>query len=165
MKKLYLLVLGLLALVVGITGLAFLEMYPSTFSRTATGRIPRRFFSAPPSTYSLTGESIYFAAVGNDGPIPFEDGPFWLRRHGGSCASCHGSDGQGGLPIMMSSTKAPAITYKSLTQKEEFTDKLIKRAITQGLDEAGKPLDPIMPRWEMSNQDLDDLIDFLKTLD
>ena len=33
-----------------------------------------------------------------------------------------------------------------------------------GLDPGGNPMEPAMPRWNMSDQDLDDLIAFLKTL-
>lgn len=157
MKRSYLFVLGVAAIIIGIIGLSVLQMYPF-FSRTSSREILR-------GTFSSIGERIYFTAVGKNGPIPFRSGPYWLRMHGGSCASCHGSDGQGGLPIMMSNKEAPAITYKSLTEKEEFTERLIKRAITQGLDEEGKPLDITMPRWDMLDEDLDVLIDFLKTLD
>jgi hypothetical protein len=40
----------------------------------------------------------------------------------------------------------------------------VKQAITEGINPAGEPLDEEMPRWSMSQDDLDDLIDFLKTL-
>jgi cytochrome c oxidase subunit 2 len=45
------------------------------------------------------------------------------------------------------------------------TEALIKRAIPEGLGPAGRPLDRIMPRWQLSNRDPDDLVDYLKTLD
>lgn len=45
-----------------------------------------------------------------------------------------------------------------------YTDELIKRAITEGLDPGGKPLDKTMPRWKMSDRDLDDVIAYLKQL-
>jgi len=45
-----------------------------------------------------------------------------------------------------------------------YTDALIMRAITQGLDPAGEPLDWTMPRWQMSEADLTDLLAYLKTL-
>ncbi len=44
------------------------------------------------------------------------------------------------------------------------TDATIKRAITQGVDPAGESLDWTMPRWQMSAQDLNDLLAYLKTL-
>ena len=45
-----------------------------------------------------------------------------------------------------------------------YTEETLKRAITQGLNPAGEPLEELMPRWQMSEQDLDDLVDFIKTL-
>ncbi len=45
-----------------------------------------------------------------------------------------------------------------------YTDALIQRAITQGLDPAGEPLDWTMPRWQMADQGLNDLLAYPKTL-
>ncbi len=45
-----------------------------------------------------------------------------------------------------------------------YTDALIDRAITQGINPAGKSLDWTMLRWEMTEEDLNDLIAYLKTL-
>lgn len=76
--------------------------------------------------------------------------------------------------MMMGAFIAPDIRYKSLTsaqmeheQRREhppYTDETIKRAITQGLDPSGNPLDWPMPRWTMTEADLEDLLAFLKTL-
>jgi mono/diheme cytochrome c family protein len=73
----------------------------------------------------------------------------------------------------MMGTEIPGdIRYGHLIEEEDeegeehppYTDELIKRAITLGLNPAGEPLDPTMPRWRMSDQDLDDVIQYLKTL-
>lgn len=127
-----------------------------------------------PQEYVSNGQMIYFTGRNQQGQrIPFDGAPMWLYMHGGSCASCHGPDGRGGAPVMMG-TEVPAdIRYSHLTEEEHeegeehppYTDELIKRAITLGLNPAGEPLDPTMPRWRMSDQDLNDLIEFLKTLD
>ena len=45
-----------------------------------------------------------------------------------------------------------------------YTDALIRRAITKGIDPAGQPLDWTMPRWQMGQEDLEDLLAYLKTL-
>jgi mono/diheme cytochrome c family protein len=117
-----------------------------------------------PSTFKSNGERIYLTASSASGqPITFSGGPMWRYRHDGSCVSCHGPDGRGGYPVMMGAEVPPDITYGALT-KEGFTDETIKRAITQGLDEGGKSLAPTMPRWQMSDADLNDLIEYLKTL-
>lgn len=50
-------------------------------------------------------------------------------------------------------------------EHEPYTDETIKRAITEGVEPNGEPLDWLMPRWSMSDEDLDDLIEFLETLD
>jgi cytochrome c oxidase subunit 2 len=44
------------------------------------------------------------------------------------------------------------------------TEETLKRAITQGLDPAGNPPECPMPSWQMSGQDLDDLVRFIETL-
>jgi mono/diheme cytochrome c family protein len=46
-----------------------------------------------------------------------------------------------------------------------YDEETFKRAVTRGLDPGGDSLDPAMPRWRMSDQDLGDLIAYLKTLD
>jgi mono/diheme cytochrome c family protein len=91
---------------------------------------------------------------------------------------CHGIDGRGGVPVMWG-TKLPAdIRYAALTEQDPrahvkgaeeeahppYTDALIEQAITQGLNPASKPLDWTMPRWEMTKEDVNDLIAYLKTL-
>jgi hypothetical protein len=40
---------------------------------------------------------------------------------------------------------------------------MLRRAITDGVDPAGERLDPAMPRWSMSGEDMADLIAYLKT--
>ncbi len=162
MKKPSLLFISLTLIGVGIVGLIMMQSFP-------LGRSLE-----PDSQFSSPGEQIYFTSLGKDGRISFRGGPTWLRMRGGSCASCHGTDGRGGLPIMMSDEEAPDITYDALVEEEHgdheeeehppFNERLIKRAITEGLEPDGKPLDLVMPRWDMIDEDLDDLIDFLKTL-
>ncbi len=38
----------------------------------------------------------------------------------------------------------------------------LRRAITEGVDPAGEPLDQAMPRWSMNESDLNDLIAYLQ---
>jgi mono/diheme cytochrome c family protein len=76
--------------------------------------------------------------------------------------------------MMMGSFDAPDIRYSTLTGEEHgdeheehppYTDETLKQAITQGLDPAGEPLDWVMPRWTMTDEQLDELLDYLKALD
>jgi cytochrome c oxidase subunit 2 len=46
-----------------------------------------------------------------------------------------------------------------------YTDEAIRRAITEGVEPDGEPLESPMPRWSMSDDDLGGLLEFLKTLD
>jgi cytochrome c oxidase subunit 2 len=136
---------------------------------------PAAVASEPLQGYASNGETIYFTGFNDRGErIRFTDGLHWLYRHGGGCAACHGDDGRGGVPVMMLTEIPPDIRYHHLIEEEEhgegeehppYTDELIKRAITEGLDPAGEPLDLTMPRWQMSERDLDDLLEFLKTLE
>lgn len=130
--------------------------------------------SATPEGLVSNGQSIYFTGRNERGErIPFEGGPTWLYMHGGSCATCHGADGRGGAPVMMGTEVPSDIRYHHLIEEEHeegeehppYTDESIKRAITLGIDPAGEPLDLTMPRWHMSDQDVEDLIEFLKMLD
>lgn len=131
---------------------------------------------AGPSEFASNGERIYFTArSGSSEPIGFTEGPHWFQMHGGSCVSCHGPDGRGGVRVPMTDQIAPDIRYSTLTSAEHeteggeehppYTEEMLGRAITDGLDPAGEPLSWVMPRWRMSERDLSDLVDYLKSLD
>ena len=143
-------------------------------------RVARPVPVAPelPQGYASNGETIYFTGFNDQGErIPFSGGPMWLSMHGGGCASCHGPDGRGGAPVMMGTEIPPDIRYHHLIEEEHeeeheeeeahppYTDETIKRAITEGVEPDGEPMDLTMPRWQMSERDLDDLLEFMKTLD
>ena len=76
---------------------------------------------------------------------------------------------------MMGGAIPSDIRYEALTREEHregektrehppYTDLLIRRAITEGRDPAGNPLDWTMPRWRMGDADFADLLAYLKTL-
>ena len=101
-----------------------------------------------------------------------------------TCANCHGVNGKGGwVTMMMNSFRAPDITWSKLTEaahedehededngEEEheehppYTEEALKTAITRGINPAGEHLDEEMPRWRMSESDLNDLVEFIRTL-
>jgi cytochrome c oxidase subunit II len=118
---------------------------------------------------SSTGERIWLTGAGASGQQIARTAPRTsngaLMMGGGGCASCHGRNGRGGTTRMMMgrAIKAPDVTYGALV-KEGFTAETVSRAITQGLDESGKPLDEAMPRWQMNAGDLDATIEYLKVL-
>ena len=126
-------------------------------------------------TFKSNGQRIYYTATSSSQEnITATGGPHWFQMHGGSCVDCHGPDGKGGYSVPMTDVTAPDITYIALTSREHkmhggeehppYTDALIKRAITKGIDPADKPLSYAMPRWNMSDSDLNDVIAYLKTL-
>lgn len=45
-----------------------------------------------------------------------------------------------------------------------YTDETLKRAIREGIGAAGKPLGPLMPHYPLSDEQFDDLIAYLNTL-
>ena len=48
---------------------------------------------------------------------------------------------------------------------ESYDDATLRRAITKGADPSGEQLDPSMPRWSVAEQDLADLIEFIRSPD
>ena len=87
-----------------------------------------------------------------------------------SCANCHGLDGQGKpeggvIPSNLSweaLTKPYGVTHPSGRQHPPYTERGLELAITRGLDPAGNKLHVAMPRYQMSREDMTDLIAYLK---
>jgi cytochrome c oxidase subunit II len=118
---------------------------------------------------AAAGALIFRTGAAPDGrPIPYSGG--MMMRIG--CAGCHGVDGHGlQTPMFLS----PDISYRNLTDPAGmrepggergsiYTDDLIRRAVTQGIDAEGKPLAWPMPRWQFGDRDWQDLLTYLKTL-
>jgi cytochrome c oxidase subunit 2 len=95
--------------------------------------------------------------------------------HGGGCASCHGTDREGLRLFPAFWRKTPALTANALFGNEDlshsdssehghdpYTVQPLRVAITKGINPAGLPLNTKMPRWEMDERDLDDLINYLQ---
>lgn len=178
------LILSILLIVVSIGGLAVFNYYSFSPNQPGVTRPQTRGpfrgpdgFRGPggrvqPQNFESNGEQIFLTGTSSRGTIGTTGGPFWFQMHGGGCAACHGSDGRGGVVVMMGRLEAPNITYEALTSEvadgddhRPYTDELIQRAITEGLEPDGERLSDNMPRWQMSSRDLDDLIAYLKTLD
>lgn len=119
-------------------------------------------------SFSSNGERIYYTGIDSTGRrVGFEGGPMWLYMRGGSCIDCHGTSGKGGVPVMMGTAIPADLTNLYANQSNgdaPYTDDLLKRAITKGIDSNGESLDPTMPRWYMPENDLNDLVTYIKTL-
>jgi hypothetical protein len=128
------------------------------------------------------GERIYFMAVDSQGnPIRYRGGPDFGGMMMGSyltCASCHGPGGDGGTHFMhMQVMDAPAIRYPALAEEAEehggdensdmqsvYSLDDFRRAVVDGEHPDGEALSREMPRWQFSDQDLEDLFQFIKSL-
>ena len=135
--------------------------------------------------FASNGEQIYFTATNDRGHrISYTGGPNFGGTMMGigsdmTCSSCHGSDGRGGIHTMhMDVMDAPDIRYITLSSEEEghggdhdhgeehdeYDVESFRRAVVEGQHPDGEPLSREMPRWRMDDQDLADLLLFLKTL-
>jgi hypothetical protein len=121
--------------------------------------------------FRSNGERIYFTATSERGmAITYTGGPAsngWMMMGGGgrlACASCHGPDGRGGLHSMgmMQVMDSKDIRWSAL--EGEFDPEKFRLAVTKGQDPDGTQLKTDMPRWNIGNDDLADLIAYLKTL-
>jgi mono/diheme cytochrome c family protein len=134
------------------------------------------------SSFKSNGEEIYFTGDSSSGDTISYSGGFTMMHQRTTCANCHGPEGRGGKVTMMMMRRfdVPDITWDKLTQEEHheekqgqeeheehppYTEETLRRAITKGIDPAGEPLDKVMPHWQMSERDLDDLVEFMKTLE
>ena len=98
-----------------------------------------------------------------------------------ACASCHGADGRGGKHVMhMQAMDAPDIRFAALNGETnsgehqdgehaeehpgEYTLETFRQAVVEGQHPGGEALSQDMPRWELDEEDLADLFEFIKTL-
>lgn len=128
------------------------------------------------------GERIYFTATNQDGDsISYRGGPDFGGMMMGSyltCAACHGPEARGGTHWMhMQVMDAPDIRYAALQGETgehggdehgdeggEYSLEDFRIAVIEGKHPDGESLSRDMPRWQMSDEDLADLFDFLKSL-
>ena len=119
--------------------------------------------------FGTNGERIYFTATSDRGTaITYTGGPGssgWMMGGGqATCASCHGPDGKGGVHAMGMMQTMDAKDIRWSTLQSEFDAEKFKLAVTQGQDPDGTHFNIDMPRWSIGDEDLADLIAYLKTL-
>jgi mono/diheme cytochrome c family protein len=82
-----------------------------------------------------------------------------------TCAACHRVDGSGGRHLPGGAVSADLRHRALVTQQPRpYTLALLERAIATGVDNQGKPLDAVMPRWQLSKRDLHDVAAYVLTL-
>ena len=134
-------------------------------------------------SFDSNGKRIYFTATSERGtPISFKGGPAsGMMMMGGNltCSSCHGTDARGGKHKMnMESMDAPDIRWSALSSEHhegqmdmkkesenvEYNFETFRNAVEGGKHPDGDKLKEDMPRWKMSDEDLQDLMEYLKSL-
>ncbi|WP_371368313.1 ABC transporter substrate-binding protein [Pseudomonas sp. QL9] len=88
------------------------------------------------------------------------------------CANCHGPDGRGRSE---GGVRPPDITWQRLTtaygqdvngrRYPAYDVRSLARAVREGRDPAGNPLDPAMPRFALSERDMASLASYIQVLD
>ena len=131
------------------------------------------------------GETIYRRGVlGSGASLQALRGGGGLATQGAdaACVNCHRHSGLGTIEGKVS---IPPITGRYLFQprhlgqdeaelpyvsnahanREPYTEATLARAIREGLDSAGRPLNSLMPRFDLNDADMAALIRYLKSLD
>jgi ABC-type branched-subunit amino acid transport system substrate-binding protein/mono/diheme cytochrome c family protein len=123
------------------------------------------------SNQEIQGRALFLTGR-TDEPAPYATvgaGNVQVPATAVPCASCHGRDGRGraergALP--------PNITWPALLapdttpgrQRPPYSESLVIRAITMGIDAGGNRLDPIMPRFHLSMAEAATLLAYIKRL-
>lgn len=81
-----------------------------------------------------------------------------------SCAACHRANGSGGVHLPGGAVSADLRQKALAAVKPAYTLTTLEGAISTGIDNEGKPLNPVMPRWRMTPRDLHDVAEFVQTL-
>lgn len=135
-------------------------------------------------TANSNGERIYFTASDDRGQrITYTGGLAFGGRMMGSqpaCVSCHGRDARGGVHMMMMQVmEAPDIRWLALAGEvegaqqaggehdeahSEYDLETFRLAVVEGKHPNGERLSNDMPRWNLSDENLSDLADFLKSI-
>jgi ABC-type branched-subunit amino acid transport system substrate-binding protein len=112
---------------------------------------------------SASGHAITAVLAGDGGQLPAS--MF-------ACANCHNMDGrgrpEGGITpsnlTWENLTKPYMVRLSSVRQRPPYDEQRLNRAITMGIDPAGNELNAAMPRYQMSLNDMADLIAYIKQL-
>lgn len=131
-----------------------------------------------------TGKAIYLRGVLGNGKPLVATRAEGMRSEGAdaACVNCHQ---RSGLGVKEGNKSIPPITTRYLfhprardradldlpyvegirADRDPYTDATVARAIREGLNSEGKPLDYLMPHFELNDADMDALIAYLKRLD
>ena len=120
------------------------------------------------------GKQIYLRGESSSGSkITAILGDFDVPASTVTCGGCHGQRGEGkteggvtaGNLTWTNMIKSYGHTHPSGRKHGPFDERLFTRSLVQGLDPAGNKLAVAMPRYEMSPEDISDLLAYLKRID
>ena len=128
------------------------------------------------------GQRIYREGVRQSGETLSAVGPVQIPRSGkdAACVACHRRSGYGETEgrFVVRPVTGPALTQEQTlavraprvkarlgsTQRPPYTGDTLARAIRTGIDAAGKPLDALMPRYALNDEELKSLSAYLFSL-
>jgi len=135
-------------------------------------------------TTSDIGKAIYLhGTLGSGKPlVAVREGGMRIEGADAACVKCHQRSGLGSKegnkfipPITARYLLRPRASQREdldlpyvegiRADRDPYTDATIARAIREGLSSEGKPLDYLMPHFELDDADMDALIAYLKRLD
>jgi ABC-type branched-subunit amino acid transport system substrate-binding protein len=140
-----------------------------------TSTVPAQETQSDPVA-ATRGKEIYTYGTGING-IPIEsvvgEGGVEVPAAVLRCVNCHGTDGrgkpEGGIyppNIRWSELSKPyAITTGSGRERPSYSESLVVRAMTMGIDSGGNRMNAAMPRYQLTWEQAGDLIAYLKALD
>ena len=132
--------------------------------------------SAELSDAQRRGKQVYFEGTSPSGgeiTAIVGDEAALLPGSAMPCSSCHGSDGlgrpEGGVTPLDIRWSELVKTYGHVhhdgRRHPAFDDAGVARSIIAGVDQANNVLDRSMPVYQMSQQDIDDLVAYMKVLE
>lgn len=129
----------------------------------------------PLSAQEIRGKQIYLQGTspsGKDILAYVGDSSLEVPGNVMACGNCHGIAGQGKVEgginpsnvTWEALTKPYGVTHVNGRKHPAYTARALELAITRGVDPAGNKLLYAMPRYQMSKEDLDDLVVYMKRL-
>jgi ABC-type branched-subunit amino acid transport system substrate-binding protein len=129
----------------------------------------------PLSAQEIRGKQIYLqgtSASGQDILAYVGDSSMEVPGSVMACANCHGITGQGKVEgginpsnvTWEALTKPYGVTHVNGRKHPAYTSRALELAITRGVDPGGNKLLYAMPRYQMSKEDLEDLVVYLRRL-